>query len=496
MSAPFTAGEVSRALGVDPVTNGETRDFRSVSTDTRTLEPGALFVALAGENFDGMDFLADAARAGARGAVVRKGEELPDLPLAWFPVADPRNALGELARFHRRRADVRVIAVTGSSGKTTVKEMTAAALGGEPDVYRSPGNLNNQVGVPLSILGAPDAAATWVLELGTNAPGEIARLTEISGPDDAVLVTVGPAHLEGLEGLEGVYREKLALLEGSSPEGAAVVGEIPEDLPERARRIRPDVVVAGLGPDADHRPERYEVGPESVSFVRRGVTCTIPVGGTHHLRDALLASAVAEARGRTPGEIAEGLAGFRPVGMRSALRRAGDMTIVADCYNANPDSFGAAIGYLREAFGDARRVAVVGTMLELGEHSAREHRRVARELADAGLELVVATGEFVEAFQDAELPPDAPEILTADDLDALWETLEPRLHGDEVVLVKASRGARLDRIVERLEATFGSSSSGGSDPGGPSNHPGGGGRAEARPAGRGSSSVPTPGGTS
>lgn len=506
MSARFTAGEVSEALGVEPAvppaverpdaaaTSG--LRFESVSTDTRTLEPGALFVALRGERYDAMEFLADAAQQGARGAVVRAGEELPDLPLAWFPVEEPRHALGELAARHRRRVDPRVVAVTGSSGKTTVKEMTAAALGGEPEIYRSPGNLNNQVGLPLSILEAPDDAETWVLELGTNAPGEIGRLTEISAPDDAVVVTVGAAHLEGLESLEGVYREKLALLEGADPGGLALVGDVPEELPERAREIRPDVTVAGLSPAADVRPDRHEVGPESVSFRRSGTDFRVEAGGIHHLRDALLAVAVAEARGRPPARIAEGLARFRPLGMRSSLRRAGELLVVADCYNANPDSFRAAVDYLRRAFTGRRRAAVVGTMLELGEHSSREHRRVARWLLSAGFDVVAATGEFVDALE-AEAPgPAGLDVVVAGELDALWEALEGRLEGDEVVLVKASRGAGLDVIVERLEATFGSSSSGGSRPGGPPHHPGGGGREGTRPSGRGTSTTPTPGGRS
>lgn len=498
MSARFTAAEVEEAVGAARE-DGTLADeaelrFHSVSTDTRTLDPGALFVALRGERYDAMEFLEDAARAGARGAVVRAGEELPDLPLAWFPVEDPRRALGRLAAYHRRRRGVHVVAVTGSSGKTTVKEMTAAALGGEPDVYRSPGNLNNQVGLPLSILGAPETATTWVLELGTNAPGEIARLTEISAPDDAVVVNVGAAHLEGLGSVEGVYREKLSLLEGADPGGTAVVGEVPPELPDRARRIRSDVIVAGLGEAADYRPDEYSADAASAVFVREGVRFHVAAGGTHHLRDALLAAAVAEARGRPPEEVAQGLASFRPVGLRSSVRRLGEMTVVADCYNANPDSFRAAIQYLREGFGDARRVAVVGTMLELGDESARQHRRVAGQLADGGFDLVAATGEFVEAFREEDLPSGAPEIVTAGELDELWDAVEARLRGDEVVLVKASRGANLDRIVERLEATYASPSSGSSDPGGSPNHPGGGGLGGTRPSGRGFSFAPTPGG--
>jgi UDP-N-acetylmuramoyl-tripeptide--D-alanyl-D-alanine ligase len=171
--------------------------------------------------------------------------------------------------------------------------------------------------------------------------------------------------------------------------------------------------------------------------------------------------------------------------------------VVADCYNANPDSFRAAVDYLRRAFAGRRRAAVVGTMLELGEHSSREHRRVARWLLSAGFDVVAATGEFVDALEAEDTGANGgPDVVVAGELDALWEALKARLEGDEVVLVKASRGAGLDVIVERLEAAYGSSSSGGSRPGGPPHHPGGGGREGTRPPGRDTSTTPTPGGRS
>ncbi|MDP2483716.1 MAG: Mur ligase family protein, partial [Candidatus Palauibacterales bacterium] len=242
MAARFTVAEVRRALGLPP---GEgAADFSSVTTDTRELRPGALFVALRGERFDGADFVENAERLGAGGAVISSSSDVPDVGLSLFTVPDTTTALGDLARFHRHRCGARVVGVTGSSGKTTVKEMLALAIGSERRVHATRANLNNQVGLPLSILAADDDAEVWVLELGTSEPGEIRRLTSIAEPDDAVITTVGPAHLEGLGDVEGVLEEKLDLLRGASTAGAAVVGERPDYLPTRARAIRPDVMTA------------------------------------------------------------------------------------------------------------------------------------------------------------------------------------------------------------------------------------------------------------
>lgn len=453
MSARFEAHEVSRALGLAPT--GRRVSFESISTDTRKLTRGALFVALAGERFDGVEFLEQAARRGAVGAVVPEGRALPNLDIEWYAVPDTTVALGELARAYRRRCARRVIGVTGSSGKTTVKEMLAGAIAAERSVHATEGNFNNQIGVPLTILAAPPDADVWVLEMGSNAPGEIARLAAIAEPDDALVTTVGPAHLEGFGDESGVMREKLALVRAAKPAGCVVVGEKPALLGSSAREIRPDTRVAGLGSGADWRPETWGVEAFTCWFERGGVRYEIPVGGEHHLRDALLAAAMAEAVGVAPGEIAEGLSGYRPVGMRGALRQFGGLTVVADCYNANPESFSSAIEYCVGAFPDRPLTAVVGSMLELGPRSAAAHEQVARALIEAGFDLIVALGEFGPAFDRLSGASNGARLARAENIDAAVESLAAALTGNEVILVKASRGERLERVIEELEARFG-----------------------------------------
>ena len=443
---------IREALGL-PSPDGEPRVYRGASTDSRTLEAGHLFVALEGERHDAADFLPQAAERGAPGAIVRAGREDADLPLEYFSVPDPLAAFGRLAARVRAESRARVVAVTGSSGKTTVKEMIALAVGAARPVYRTEGNLNSQVGLPLTILGAPEEAEVWVLEVGASEPGEIAKLAAIAAPDDAVVTTVAPAHLEAFGTVERVLAEKLDLARAVSGQGTVVVGERPPELARAARVFRPDVVVAGLGERATYRPERWDVSADRVRFERGGVAVEVPVGGEHHLRDALMATAVAEALGVPLEMAARGLARYAPVGLRGAVRRIGGLTVLADCYNANPESFAAAIAQCRDLYPGRRLAAFVGSMLELGEEEEAAHRDVARQLVEAGFALVAATGAFAAVVEEGSV--NGTRVLASADPDAVWEDFAAGLEGDEVVLVKASRGARLERVLERLEGRFG-----------------------------------------
>ena len=445
------SGEIRSALGLRGAAPEE-RAYTGVSSDSRTLRPGELFVALRGERHDAADFLPQAAARGARGAIVRAGREEPGLPLEYFAVPDPLRALGDLAAAARRESAAAVVAITGSSGKTTVKEMLACALSESRRVYRTEGNLNSQVGLPLTILRAPADADTWVLEVGASEPGEIGRLAEIARPDHVVITTIGAAHLEFFGDVAGVLREKMRLAHGASGRGVLVVGEEPGVLPTAARAYRPDAIVAGIGPGADFTPDAYATGPDRIEFRRRGERFVLGVGGEHHLRDALITAAVAEALEVPAAAAARGLSRYEPLGMRGAIRRIGGLTVLADCYNANPDSFRASIVQARCLLPGRRRAAFAGSMLELGSEEARAHREIGDELLAAGFDVIAATGLFLDApFDGAE----APLIIREEDPAAAIAAFGDALRGDEVVLVKGSRGARLERVIDELEARFG-----------------------------------------
>jgi UDP-N-acetylmuramoyl-tripeptide--D-alanyl-D-alanine ligase len=348
------------------------------------------------------------------------------------------------------------VGITGSAGKTTTKELTRAALAGARRVHATRGNLNNRVGMPLTLLAAPDEVEVVVLELGTNEPGEIATLAAVARPDIGVVTTVGEAHLEKLGSVQGVLREKLDLLRGLAAGGRCVVGDEPEELVREARRVCPGVRVAGWGERADEdlRPEDVEVDHWGAHrFVWRGRTAALSLNGRHAVTDALLALAVSELLGVSPADAVAGLATVAPGAMRGEVRRVGDLTVVVDCYNANPPSVRAAMELL-ERHTASRRVAVLGTMLELGDASARLHRDVLADALDRSVDLLVATGAFAEAA--AELGVEAPErILAAPSWQEAYPALKERLGGREVVLLKASRGVALEGILPLLEADFG-----------------------------------------
>lgn len=469
----WTAEEVARAL--ESVRAGDGRGegtghrgrpatdlvFTTVSTDTRKIEAGSLFVALRGESFDAHDFLGQAAEAGAAGAVVSRIPEGAPESLVYYVVTDTLHALGALGRHRRRALTGKVVAVAGSNGKTTTKDLLRAALSPRFRVHATTGNLNNQVGAPLTLLATPDDAEVVVVEVGTNEPGEIDILGRIVEPDAAVITSIGEEHLEGLGSVEGVLEEELAILRHVRSGGVAVVAEEPEELPARAREVLQGSTlrVAGLGEGADVRPEGGEGGIEvlpggATRWTFRGATIDLPLPGMHNVRNALVALGVSTELGVSAEESAKAIAAMPAPKMRNEWRRVGTLNVLADCYNANPPSTRAAIDLLASLPAGGTKVAVLGTMRELGEHATELHRGVARGALDRlgrGIDRLVATGDFVPAVR--ELGAGSEVIAVEDPLEA-YEALRPLLKGDETILLKGSRGVALERLIPLLERDF------------------------------------------
>lgn len=421
--------------------------FGRVWTDTRTIQPGDLFVALVGERFDAHDFLADAVGKGAAGVVVSRVEAARGLGVPVFEVRDTLVALGALARFRRRAWNEPVVGVVGTNGKTSTKELLKAALGSTLRVHATAGNLNNLVGVPLTLLAMPDSADVAVIEMGTNQPGEVARLRAIAEPTITVVTSIAEEHLEGLGDLAGVMREELSAAEGVD---VAVVPASQPEVVAAARTRAKRVISAGL--DAgDFTPTSWSIAPDGRGRLSIGdVPVDVPLRGVHNLRNAMLALAVARELGVSMEDAARGIAEMPAPPMRVHWEQIGSVTLINDAYNANPGSTRAALELLRHAGSGRQRVAVLATMLELGPTTPALHDEVAREALDSGVELIGVIGEFASAA--ARIAPGDPRVIPGEDVERLWAALAPRLADDPVILLKGSRGMRLERLVEPITA--------------------------------------------
>ncbi len=442
-TAFWSRDRVADALGTGPRGAGR---FGRVWTDTRSVRPGDLFVALVGATFDGHDFLGQAVAAGAAGVVVSDARRAAGLGVPAYAVADTGRALGALGGYRRRAWNGPVIGVVGSNGKTSTKELLRAALGARLEVHASEANFNNLVGVPLTLLAIPDHADVAVVEMGTNQPGEIGRLRDAALPDIVVVTSVAEEHLEGLGSLDGVMREELAACEQVK---LAVAPAAQPAVVEAAAARAGRVIAAGL--DAGElRAERWSLDADGFgTAVVRGVEVRPPARGAHLLRNAMLVLAAAEACGVSVDDAARGMAGARMPAMRGAVEAMGRGLLINDAYNANPDSVRAALELLAHVGQGRQRVAVLGTMLEMGAAADRVHDEVAGAALASPVELLVGVGAFAEAFARAGAP--GSRVISAADADSAWRSLEPRLRPDAALLLKGSRGMALERLVPALE---------------------------------------------
>ena len=438
----WTDAGVRTALGLRAELAEVGVEYEGVSTDSRSVADGDLYVALVGDHFDGHDFVVDAFAKGARAAVVSRS--VPGDPLGrLYPVPDTLVALGGLAAHRRRGLKVPVVAITGSSGKTTTKD--------------------NRIGMPMTLLAVPDDTEAVVLELGTNEPGEITALAQIARPDIAVITTVGESHLEKLGTFEGVLDEKLALLHHLSEGGRCVVGDEPAELADRARELCSSVRVVGWSERADDQGRPLDADVDvfgRYAFTWRGQKTTMPMIGRHAVSNALIALTVSDLLGVSARDAIRGLASAEIGSMRGEFQRIGDLTVIVDCYNANPQSVRASLDVLQGQGVATQRVAVLGTMLELGDGTDALHVETLRDALTRDLDLVVATGAFADAAATLKEHlgggAEEPRVLTAPSWREAYPALRAELTGDEVVLLKASRGIALEGILPMLSADFGS----------------------------------------
>lgn len=443
----WTLERVTAALSgmVEGARPGGSEPLGGITTDTRAIDRGDVFVALAGERFDAHDFLGDAVGRGAAALVVADARRAAGAGVPVFAVDDTLAALGALGMYRRRSWGRPVIAVAGSNGKTSTKELLAAALRSRFVVHATPDNYNNQVGVPLTLLAIPDEADLSVIEIGTDHPGEVAALRTLAEPSIAVVTSVGEEHLEGLGDLVGVLREESEVARDAS---LAITPADQPEIGEAARRLAGGVVEAGLE-RGDICPESWGLTPRATGWmILGGVRFDVPLAGLHNLRNALLAIAVARACGIADEDSARAIAAVPQLDMRSSLETLGTMVLFNDAYNANPASAREALATFDAIETQRPRVAVLGSMLELGATSAALHSEIALRALASRASVIAGVGEFEKALRESAT--NDPRVITASDADAIWPALRERLAPNALVLLKGSRGTRLERLVPRL----------------------------------------------
>jgi murE/murF fusion protein len=442
---------VARIIGAQAVPDTDAPVTR-IGTDSRTTRAGDCFFAIAGEYFDGHDHVAEAFAKGAVCAVVSHDIALPH-PKPLLKVADTVRALGDLARAYRRMHPVKVVAITGSVGKTTTRQIVHHVLGQHFRTHQAQKNFNNYVGLPLTLLEARPDDEVIVAELGANRPGEIAYLTRIAEPDVAVVTNAYPAHLAGFGSLENIVREKVSIAEGLSADGVLIVNGDVEPLTVASRTGARVFRTFGRSGDADYHAEQIVCGGLSSTFSIDGTAVHLPLPGPGNVENALAAWAVCAQFGLKVGDFADALRTLPHVAMRAEPLQIGTLTVLNDCYNANPASMKNALAMLRTLrSADSRLVFVCGAMAELGDQTETLHAELGRAIADAGVNLLLTVGTpaRVTARAAQALRRDL-ESVCFEDTASLCDTLEQFVAPGDIILVKGSRTARLETVVGKLQ---------------------------------------------
>ena len=451
----LTITEILQATQGNLVQGNSNTAITQVSTDSRTLKRGDLFFALVGEKFDGHNFLKGVCQQGAVGAVVSK--PITDLSQLGSPiiiqVSDTLVALGDIANCHRRKFDLPIVAITGSNGKTTTKDITSSVLAQRFSVFKSEKSYNNQIGIPTRLMQLNEGAEIAVLEIGTSWPGEIERLSQITAPTLGVITNIGPAHLELLGSIEGVAEEKGALL--THVEHAILNADDPMTS-TLARRVCGQVTTFGWQNEADVSAGDIEID----SFGKPTFTLKIdgnevervhlPCLGKHNIYNALAAAGVGLWAGLTPTEACTGLERFQPADMRMQPIVYNNLRIINDAYNSNPESLKSALTFLSDVETTGKRIAILGDMLELGDHSHALHLKTGQAIP-TNINLLITVGPHSAAIADGA-EGIVESVISCDTPKQAAQQLTQYAQPGDAVLIKGSRGVKLEQVLEELMA--------------------------------------------
>jgi UDP-N-acetylmuramoyl-tripeptide--D-alanyl-D-alanine ligase len=432
--------------------------IRRVCTDSRQAGAGDLFIALRGERFDGHEFLEDVAKRDVAAVMAERAEASADLPCAVVAVDNTRQALSRIAAEYRKDFSLPIVAVGGSNGKTTTKELIASVLRQKLKTLWSDASFNNDIGVPLTLLRIEKAHQAAVLEVGTNHPGELAPLVKMIAPQFGVITNIGREHLEFFGDLAGVAAEEGSLAELLPSGGKLFINGDSEWTPQIIRRAAAQVVRVGTGEKNDWRASDIRTDHAGVTFMvntpRQEFSgeYRIHLLGRHQVSNALLAMGVGAELGLSRAEVERGLAECSPPKMRLQLWEIKGVQVLDDAYNANSDSALAALRTLQDLPCKGRRVAVLGDMAELGAHTESAHEEVGRHAAELGVDQLFAVGKMASVTARAARAGGLNRVLEFAEVEAAAAAIEKFIRKGDVLLLKASRASRLERIAEVLRA--------------------------------------------
>lgn len=447
MGWQYTLQELARAIGARPPRGKRT--FRSVSTDTRTLQPGDVFFALTGEHFDGHAFVSQAFEHGACAAVTRE----PTQAGPAFLVPDPLKALQDFAASHRKRYDVALLALTGSCGKTSSRDLAAALLATKYRVAKTQGNLNNEIGCPLSLLQLDETTEIALIEMGANHVGEIRRLCALAHPTESAITVITPAHLEGFGNLENVAKAKAEVVETLPENGTFYVNNDDPWCMRIAESFPGNKVTFGTTGDVVLEECRFDQSGELFVRVAPVGTLRLPLYSRAHATNVLLAIAIGLNHGVEEFEKPLRTACEKPA--RFKLMKCGSIEIIDDTYNANPASTVAALEALAERPGEGPRIAVFGDMLELGEAAKDLHRGVGERAGELGIDHLFATGAYACYTVEAAKAAGVAHAGALATVRAMLQAIQQAARPGAVILVKGSRAMRMERVVEGLRKQYG-----------------------------------------
>ena len=458
----INAEEIIKPVKGDLISGRAGSILRGISTDSREITPGQVFLALRGERYDGHDFVEKAIEKRASCIIIEKSFRLKNLPgrdTAIIAVEDSLKALGDLAQWWRRQHDVTAAAITGSTGKTTTKEMAADILSLSSVTLKNKGNFNNLVGLPLTLLRLKEDHRRAVLEMGMNRPGEIGRLTEIAEPDIGLITNVGRAHLEGLNDIKGVARAKTELLEKISPKSNVIINGDDDLLIEEVSRFKREIITFGTGRGNDIRGENIKThgkGGTSFDLVYRENSLPVRVGvpGSHNLFNALAASAIAICMDIDFEDISKGLNSFTGIkGRFSFDHLPGDIILIDDTYNSNPSSLRAALDSIKDIAGERRIIVGLGEMMELGDETATAHMEAGGMVAELGASYFYVMGDHARYMLAGALEKGFPpeKAIETESHKDMAQKLGDIIKEGDLILLKGSRRAGLEKVSGSLK---------------------------------------------